>query len=379
MRLRELTKFNAIFVPLFLSSLNCVARTIPLQGAPGPIVAGHLNGDGKVDLVVGDQSNESLVVLLGSGDGQFVEAEDSPFTLAASPEDLELADMNGDGLLDVAIANHEAPLLSVMLGNGQGKFSASTHSPIRVNSRPHPHGIAVGDFNQDGIMDLATESWEDDELIVIYGNDTGYASKPHARLKVGDFPYFKLRSSHLNGDGRPDLIATNWGGSCVSVLLSNQQGGFNASNFIPTAPSPFAVAVGHLNGDDQQDLVVAHRVGSARDNSADGLSVLLGDGSGDFEALADPLPEVGNSPTSVAIGDFNGDGPKDIAVANYASNDVTILLGEERGFKHANGSPFKVGQAPVTVLLEDLNNDGMDDIVASNSEGRSLSVVLSVY
>lgn len=364
---------------LMLSGLSGAAavHTIELQGAPGPIAAGDLNGDGKPDLIVGDQDNESLAVLLGSGDGRFAEAEGSPFFINALAEDLELADMNGDDLLDVAIANHDVSRLSVLLGNGRGQFSASPHSPINVNSRPHPHGIAVGDFNQDGTMDLATESWENDELIVVYGNDAGFSSLPHDRLKVGNFPYFKLRSSDLNGDGRPDLIATNWGGSSVSVLLANEAGRFHSSNFIPTAPSPFAVAVGDLNGDDYEDLVVAHRVGNSRDNSADGLTVLLGDGAGDFTPFSDPLPEVGKSPTSVAAGDFNGDGLEDIAVANYASSDVTVLVGQLGGFKSADGSPFKVGQAPVTVLLEDLNSDGKDDIVASNSEGRSLSVILA--
>ncbi|NET39742.1 MAG: VCBS repeat-containing protein [Cyanothece sp. SIO1E1] len=226
-------------------------------------------------------------------------------------------------------------------------------------------------------MDLATESWQDDEIVVMYGSVELSFPEPHSRHTVGDFPYYKLRAGDLNNDNYIDLFTANWGSSSISVLLANRDGDFDPAIFVPTPPSPFGVAIGDLNNDGHQDLVTVHRAGNPQISEADGFSVILGNGSGEFSLFAGSLPETGASPTSLAIGDFNGDRTDDIAIANYGSNDVSIILAKEGGFVASKRSPFPVGVGPVTVLLEDLNHDGMDDIVTTDSVSKSVSIVFA--
>ena len=166
-------------------------------------------------------------------------------------------------------------------------------------------------------------------------------------------------------------------GSSVSVLLADAGGGLEASKTIGIAEAPFAVAIGDVNGDTHPDLVIAHRRGSMKQNDLDGLTVLFGDGQGEFSPMTRSVVRVGAAPTALAIGDYDGDGIDDVAVANQGSNDVTVLLGAATALVEAEGSPFPVGQLPECVALADLNGDGRADIVTGNPGSRDLSVLPS--
>ena len=142
---------------------------------------------------------------------------------------------------------------------------------------------------------------------------------------------------------------------------------------IATASAPFAVAIGDLNGDRRLDLAVAHRSGGP-DRSLDGLSVLFGNGDCSFEPALSY--QTGSSPTAVAIGDIDADGIGDVAVANMAGNNVTVLLGGRRGLRPA-ASAVAVGSGPLAIGVGDLNGDRRADIVTGNLESGDISVVLS--
>ena len=123
---------------------------------------------------------------------------------------------------------------------------------------------------------------------------------------------------------------------------------------------------------------------SLNDRSADGLSILLGDGTGNFEAVSGSFDKsnrrlfaVGHAPVSVAIGDLNGDSIGDVAVANFGSNDVSVILGGQNGFVAAPGSPFAVGRRPEGIAVGDLNGDGKGDVVTANSGDDDVTVLLS--
>ena len=158
----------------------------------------------------------------------------------------------------------------------------------------------------------------------------------------------------------------------VTLLLGNGTGGFAAASGSPFAvgSTPYSVAVGDFNGDGKPDLAVANEFNN-------NVTVLLGDGTGGFaEAPGSPFA-VGSTPSFVAAGDFNGDGKLDL-VTTSTDNNVTVLLGNGTGgFASASGSPFPVGTFPLSVAVGDFNADGEPDLAIANYFGNSVTVLLN--
>lgn len=385
MQILEGTSISFIFVLSLLFSLNCKSQSpkpigsarIQLEGQPGDVIACDVNHDSYQDLIITDQETGTLNVLLGNGSGEFSQAENSPLPAGNEPGAIASGDFNGDQHMDIAIANHESDYLSLFLGKGDGQFAQAPNSPIKVQSYPHPHGIAAGDFNGDGNLDLATESWQSDEVLVLLGDGNGEFLRPHARYQVGNVPYYRLQTTDLNQDGRDDIITSNWEGASISVLLAKEAGGFAPVKNITVNRSPFAVVIGDVNHDGIADLVTAHREGNAREHAADGLSFIFGNGKGEYDSQFTFSSSSRKSPTSLAIGDFNGDGKDDVAVAKYTSGDVALFVRSNGTIQQTEGAPFKVGKGPIAVILADLNGDGKDDIVAANSESNDISIVFA--
>ena len=157
-----------------LSSQNIVDSShiikIKVGRSPGSVEVADFNHDKFPDLAITSETDSSVTVLLGRGEGVFTETENSPFFAGSQPNDLSINDFNRDGNMDLAFANHEKKYLTVLLGNGKGNFIAAPGSPFTVGGIPHTHGIATGDFNNDGRIDLATDSWGNDRVEVLFGD-----------------------------------------------------------------------------------------------------------------------------------------------------------------------------------------------------------------
>lgn len=362
---------------------NCSAEPASLErrfavgDGPGIAAVVDANGDGKLDLVVANEKSGDVSVLLGDGRRGFTSAPGSPFPAGQSPNDVAVGDFNRDGRPDLAFANHETQHLTLLLGDGSGGFVPAPNSPIGVAVKPHPHGIATGDFNGDGCPDLVTDSWGDDRLEILLNDGKGGFRAPGIYVSVGKHPYQRIRVADLNGDGKADIVSPNLDGRNVSVLLGDGKGSFvqPAGSPFPCGDSPFNVAVGDANGDGLADLAVVNSPSSTTAGAGrDGLTVLLGAGGGTFRTIVGgPLP-LDRFPNIVAMGDVDGDGRADVVVSNPDGNKITIFTMTRRG-RVASRRELPVPGHPKGVAIRDLDGDGKGDIVVTSNSARTVTVI----
>ena len=349
-------------------------KIIKVGKGAGSVEAADFNKDGFADLVVANAEDSSVTVLLGNGKGDFSKAQGSPFFSNRFPNDIAVADLDNDGNPDIAIANTEVSALTVLAGNGKGQFKQPASSPYMVHSKPHTHGIAVGDFNGDGYLDLATDSWGINNVLIIFGDGKMHFGN-ETFYQVGNRPYQRLRAADLNKDGKPDIITTNLEGNNATVLLNQGGGKFKDADGspFPCGSAPFGVAVGDINGDGNADLAIANSPTiTAESKGTDGLWILLGDGTGKFASLKGSPFKTGKSPSRVAIGDLNGDGINDIAVTNYNDMSITIFYMGKDGV--AASETIAAGNHPDGICIHDLNGDGKNDIVVSNFDDNNIMI-----
>src|SRR6266849_4756171 len=386
---------------------------------PQSIVVGDFNRDGIADLAVtnGERPDGTVSILLGRGDGTFQGPQD--YTVGSLPLGIAVGDFNGDGTTDLAVANVLGPGVSILLGNGDGSFGAAQDYHVQ-----NGFFLAVGDFNGDGKLDLVTSGGS-----VLLGNGDGTFhvaesfGAPVTAVAVGDFngdgivdlavagtgpgrmpsggstpgvvtillgkgdgtfqaarttavPGQPLRVAvgDLDGDGIPDLVIPIFNSNMVSVLLGKGDGNFQNPQTYLVDSYCQAVAVGDFNGDSFLDAAV---VGQVADGGNGMASILLGKGDGTFPAARSY--DAGTYPNFVAVGDFNGDGHPNLAVADFdaPNGTVSILLGTGDGnFRAAKA--YAVGGAPGFITVADLNGDGALDLVVTNGQSNTVSILLGI-
>jgi hypothetical protein len=321
-------------------------------GSAYSVAVGDFNGDGKPDLAVTATNSirdgqYGVYILLGNGDGTF---QGSVFYVINLSEDyiaqVAVGDFNNDGIPDLAVASL---FTAILFGNGDGTFSA----PQAWATGNSPQSLAVADFNGDGNADIVVGGSDAVGVLLGIGNGTFFnelvSSLPGGFVAVGDF----------NGDGRPDVAVTPFGtsGTVLDVALGNGDGSFQAPVSYTVGTNPEAMVVGDFNDDGKPDIAVVN-------DSSNTLSILLGNGDGTFQAAAS-YP-VGSNPESITPGDFNGDGVPDLAVANLTSNNVSVLLGNGNGtFQPA--AFYAAGSSPDSIAVADFNLDGRADLSVTNA------------
>lgn len=348
--------------------------------APGSVEVADLNNDKIPDLIIGNEQDSSVTILLGKVKTQFEQAKGSPFPAGHGVNDIAIGDFNNDGNLDLAFANTDRKYLTVLLGNGQGNFTAAPKSPFPVEVIPHVHGIATGDFNNDGKLDLITDSWGNDQIEILFGDSINGFKTPGTFFKVGKMPYQRLRVDDVNIDGNIDIITTNLEGHNVTILLGDGKGNFTEATGspFPCGDAPFGVAIGDVNADGKPDLAIINSPASTGGASTgiNGLTVMLGNGTGKFTMMKGSPFEAGRNPNRVATGDVNGDGINDIVTSDNNSNKIYLFLMNKNG-SVLSSSPIIVGNHPKGVAIADLNGDGKDDIVVCNNADNDISVIIS--
>jgi hypothetical protein len=347
---------------------------IPVGRGAGFVAIADVNGDRRPDIIVANTENETVSVLLNDGGRRFRPAPGSPFAAGHLPNDIAIADMNGDGHPDLVIANHQSPYVTILLGDGTGAFRPAPASPYATGSYPHPHGVAVADFTGDGHLDVVVDSWGNNRVALIDGDGRGALVGTRQMFTVGKRPYERLRTADFNHDGHPDLVTTNLDDQTVTILLGDGNGAFTQAPGSPVAAglAPWQVAIDDINGDGHPDLIVVPYERDVRDPARMGVTVLLGDGSGRFTPMpGSPLALKGCSgPNAIAVGDLQGTGRRDIAIACATSATVVTFYPEPHGTFKPVVVPNGTGPTWGGIAVADLDGDGKADIVvANNPEG----------
>ena len=368
---------------------------IPVGNRPAFSVSADWNNDGRLDLVTANLESEYLTVLLGQGDGTF--REEARVEIGEEIESAAAGDFNGDGRLDLAVTLDEDGGILIVRGKGDGTFILPDDADEVVGERADPasgrdpEGIASGDFNHDGWLDLAIANRDSRSVSVLFGRPDGTFGDIGQRIRVSG-EASSIVVGDLNQDPYPDIAVTPHDRH-IQILWGRQDGFFDTKNSLQSpkpdvSPGLASLALADFDGNGLQDLA---RVNSEPDmHGAYSVSLLLAtrNAEGKITFSRTDLKEeqgIGLGPTSVVSGDFNQDGRPDLAVTNKDSNDVSILLGTPAADGSTSLEPhakFNVGRlpgegaGPVHIIAARLNDDEIPDLAVVNRISLNVSVLL---
>jgi FG-GAP-like repeat len=307
------------------------ARTTSVPDIPGEMALGDVNGDGNLDLAFVSHDSYNVTLLLGDDKGGLALAPNSPIVMKQGQHPhthgLGIGDLNGDGKLDIVTVNNSDNDVSVAFGDGHGGFVRAPGSPFAVGPSPYP--LALGDVNSDGHLDIvATASATGPAraqqlplsraLTLLLGDGHGGFRTSQVPMRTGE-PWF-VAIGDVNGDRKPDLVVTHHEQRELTVLLGDGAGRFREAGGSPfdLGHNAWQIVLADVNRDRRTDVIAA---------AGDGVRVMLGDGSGGFKPAPDSPFATGRGTWRLAVGDVNRDGKFDVVTCNSESKTLTVLLG----------------------------------------------------
>jgi len=339
---------------------------VDLRTGSGPyhIAAADLNHDGITDIVTSNWNDGTVSVLLGQSASTETFAFHFDYPVELNPAGLVLADVNGDGNLDIVVPNASSSSVSVLLGNGDGTFQPQVSYSVGLA----PNGVTAVDLNHDGKLDLIAANYLDNSVSVLLGNGDG-TFQPQQQYATGTNPHFVV-AADFNGDGNPDIAVNNWGSNSVSIFPGNGDGTLGTRKDLVTGTSPGQLVAADFNGDGMIDIAVAN-------HDSNSISVLTNRGSLRF--VRGDYPTY-NGPYSLATADLNGDGHPDLVTGEYGDSvnaqpdNFSVLLNSGTGvfLSHAD---YKVWADSQALALADINNDGALDVILGIGQSEDVFIV----
>jgi hypothetical protein len=321
--------------------------TLNVELEPASIAVADVNGDGALDLICANVGSSSLTVLTNNRQGGFV--LEGSFPVGSAPVSVAVADVNGDGYVDLISANWTNSTLTVLTNNGHGSFKLSA----TIQAGHYPSCVVAADINGDGSVDLICANSGDNVLQTFTNNGRGVFTSS-AKINVANGVGLFI-GADVNGDGSVDLVAANTN-TTLSVFTNNGRGTFSLQSTPSTLPNCSTVQAADMNGDGKVDLICV-----INNNGIQGaVEVFTNDGVGNFSSntvVPVGIPEAGNYPSFVAVADFNGDGNNDLAVSCYGTALITEL-------PQINGPPH-----PIVTITSPAN-----DAVIPNNESFAIDI-----
>jgi hypothetical protein len=334
----------------------------PAGDGPYGLVVADFNGDGKLDLGIASFYDNAVSVLLGKGNGTF-ETRKS-YGTGVNPWGLATADLNGDGKSDLVATNYGSNTVTLLVNEGKGTFQG--HSDVRLAAGAIPFSLAIADFGVDHIPDIAVSDFGSNSASILLGKGAG--KFPPAVSYPAGFGVLQVSAGDFNGDSLSDLVLSNAGSNAVSLLPGKSDGTFGTPISFPTGGYPVGIATGDFNGDGNLDMAVANEADST-------VSVLLGNGHGSFSAHVDY--SVDFNPVWMISADLNMDGKLDLVTVNAGDDSVSILLGKGDGtFLPAVTYPVTPGANPYEVGAGDFNGDGKLDLAVTDFYTNTVSILI---
>ena len=364
-------------------------QTFATGSNPQSVTAADINGDGQPDLIVANEGSNTVSVLLnttapGAATPSF--ASQQTFATGSHPLSVTVTDTNGDGKRDLIVANYIDNSVSVLRNTTvPGAATPSFAAPQTFATGTGPASVSVADVNGDGTLDLIMANWGDNTVSVLRNTTAPGAATPSfatPQTFATGLASISVTATDINGDGKPDLIVANTNDNTVSVLLNTTAPGATAPSFasqqtFATGVYPQSVTAADVNGDGKPDLVVANRI----DNTVSVLLNTTAPGASTPSFAAQQPFATGANPDSVTVADVNSDGQLDLIVANAGSGTVSVLLNTTAlgaaTPSFAAQQTFATGAIPISVTVADLNGDGQPDLIVANVIDNTVSVLLN--
>ena len=341
--------------------------------APRSVITADINGDNKLDIIVPNSGWDNIGVYLNTANGMFVSRIHYPTGYGSSPRSLVAVDLNGDSTLDIIVANHGTDNVAVLLNMG-GNLIFTSQTIYSTGFNSGPQSVLIADVNNDNKWDIIVANEGSNSVGVFLNIGNGSFTRQTTYSTAYGSHSCSVATADVNSDNKPDIIVANPGTNNVGVLLNIGNGIFSRQTTYSTGPNsqPFYVVTVDVDGDNKLDIVVANSNGN-------NIGVLLNMGNGTLASQTIYSTGDGSGSRSLTTADMNSDNKPDIIVGNSGTDNVCVLLNLGDGtFAIQTMYSTGYGSSPQSVATADVDGDGKRDIIVANYDTNNIDVLVNL-